>query len=79
MRWLQCAKGLLLLAIFASSINTVAYARGGQTPSGNAVNRFREILVAGGINVKFRQRKGDDINAACGQLRRGTPALAQIG
>jgi 23S rRNA (adenine2503-C2)-methyltransferase len=50
-----------------------------QTPSGNAVNRFREILVAGGINVKFRQRKGDDINAACGQLRRSTPALAQIG
>ena len=43
------------------------------TPSGNAVNRFRDILVAGGINVKFRQRKGDDINAACGQLRRSTP------
>jgi 23S rRNA (adenine2503-C2)-methyltransferase len=50
-----------------------------QTPSGNAVNRFREILVAGGINVKFRQRKGDDINAACGQLRRSTPALVQVG
>jgi 23S rRNA (adenine2503-C2)-methyltransferase len=49
------------------------------TPSGNAVNRFREILIAGGINVKFRQRKGDDINAACGQLRRSTPPLAQIG
>jgi 23S rRNA (adenine2503-C2)-methyltransferase len=50
-----------------------------QTPSGNALNRFREILVTGGINVKFRQRKGDDINAACGQLRRSTPVLAQIG
>jgi 23S rRNA (adenine2503-C2)-methyltransferase len=23
-----------------------------------------------GINVMFRQRKGDDIQAACGQLRR---------
>jgi 23S rRNA (adenine2503-C2)-methyltransferase len=45
------------------------------TPSGNAVNRFRDILVEGGINVKFRQRKGDDINAACGQLRRSTPFL----
>jgi 23S rRNA (adenine2503-C2)-methyltransferase len=49
------------------------------TPSGNAVNRFRDILIAGGINVKFRQRKGDDINAACGQLRRSTPQLSQIG
>jgi 23S rRNA (adenine2503-C2)-methyltransferase len=46
-----------------------------QTPSGNAVNRFRDILLAGGLNVKFRQRKGDDINAACGQLRRSTPVL----
>ncbi|MBC7856074.1 MAG: 23S rRNA (adenine(2503)-C(2))-methyltransferase RlmN, partial [Pirellulaceae bacterium] len=27
-----------------------------KTPSGNAVNRFRDILIAGGINVKFRQR-----------------------
>ncbi|HEY2415469.1 MAG TPA: 23S rRNA (adenine(2503)-C(2))-methyltransferase RlmN [Pirellulaceae bacterium] len=44
-----------------------------QTPSGNAVNRFRDILLDAGINVKFRQRKGDDINAACGQLRRSTP------
>jgi 23S rRNA (adenine2503-C2)-methyltransferase len=49
-----------------------------QTPSANAVNRFREILVAAGINVKFRQRKGDAINAACGQLRRSTPALVQV-
>jgi 23S rRNA (adenine2503-C2)-methyltransferase len=50
-----------------------------QTPSGNAINRFRDILLAGGLNVKFRQRKGDDINAACGQLRRSTPAVVQIG
>jgi 23S rRNA (adenine2503-C2)-methyltransferase len=49
-----------------------------QTPSGNAVNRFRDILLEGGINVKFRQRKGDDINAACGQLRRSTPQLTAI-
>ena len=46
-----------------------------KTPSGNAVNRFRDILIAGGINVKFRQRKGSEIEAACGQLRRSTPAL----
>ena len=46
-----------------------------KTPSGNAVNRFRDILIAGGINVKFRQRKGSEIDAACGQLRRSTPPL----
>ena len=49
-----------------------------ETPSASAVNRFREILLAGGLNVKFRQRKGDDINAACGQLRRSTQALVQV-
>src|SRR5437762_2973262 len=27
------------------------------TPSGNAINRFRDILLAAGINVKFRQRQ----------------------
>jgi 23S rRNA (adenine2503-C2)-methyltransferase len=48
------------------------------TPSANAVNRFRDILIAGGINVKFRQRKGDDINAACGQLRRSTLPLVPV-
>lgn len=41
-----------------------------QTPSSAAVSAFREILVNAGIEIKFRQRKGDKINAACGQLRR---------
>ncbi len=49
-----------------------------KTPSTAAVHRFRDILVAGGINVKFRQRKGDQIDAACGQLRRSVPLLTQI-
>jgi 23S rRNA (adenine2503-C2)-methyltransferase len=49
-----------------------------KTPSGNAVNRFRDILIASGINVKFRQRKGSEIDAACGQLRRSTPATAVV-
>jgi 23S rRNA (adenine2503-C2)-methyltransferase len=42
------------------------------------VNRFRDILIDGGINVKFRQRKGDEINAACGQLRRNEPRVLEI-
>ena len=47
-----------------------------QTPSASAVNRFRDILIEGGINIKFRQRKGAEIDAACGQLRRSTPLLS---
>ena len=49
------------------------------TPSAGAINRFRDILIDAGINVKFRQRKGDAINAACGQLRRSQPPLVTIG
>ena len=41
-----------------------------ETPSSRSIARFREVLEAGGVNVKFRQRKGSDIDAACGQLRR---------
>ena len=41
-----------------------------ETPSPRAVERFRELLEGAGITVQFRQRKGDKINAACGQLRR---------
>jgi 23S rRNA (adenine2503-C2)-methyltransferase len=41
-----------------------------RTPTATAQRRFREILESGGINVQFRERKGDEINAACGQLRR---------
>jgi 23S rRNA (adenine2503-C2)-methyltransferase len=47
-----------------------------ETPSSAAAKRFREILEQGGINVQFRERKGDKINAACGQLRRVTPPVA---
>ena len=41
-----------------------------ETPSSEAILEFRRILMEGGINVMFRQRKGNDIQAACGQLRR---------
>lgn len=41
-----------------------------QTPSARSIKRFRRIIESAGIAVQFRQRKGDQINAACGQLRR---------
>jgi 23S rRNA (adenine2503-C2)-methyltransferase len=41
-----------------------------ETPFPEAIHAFRKTLLDGGINVMFRQRKGDEIQAACGQLRR---------
>ena len=41
-----------------------------RTPSAGAIGRFRDILEQGGVNVQFREKKGDSIDAACGQLRR---------
>jgi len=41
-----------------------------QTPSARATQRFVEILTTSGLNVQVRERKGDRIDAACGQLRR---------
>jgi 23S rRNA (adenine2503-C2)-methyltransferase len=41
-----------------------------ETPKAAARERFREILEHGGVNVQFRERKGGEIDAACGQLRR---------
>ena len=40
------------------------------TPDDTTVERFVATLEAGGVRVKVRRRKGDKINAACGQLRR---------
>ena len=37
-------------------------------PSGNAVSRFWQVLVDAGYIVTVRTTRGDDINAACGQL-----------
>jgi 23S rRNA (adenine2503-C2)-methyltransferase len=39
-------------------------------PDRLAVEQFKKILVEGGLNVTVRRRAGDDIAAACGQLRR---------
>ncbi|EMI53472.1 23S rRNA (adenine(2503)-C(2))-methyltransferase RlmN [Rhodopirellula sallentina] len=41
-----------------------------KTPSKESISRFKQILESSGVNVMFRQRKGDEIDAACGQLRR---------
>lgn len=48
------------------------------TPGKRSIASFREILEAGGVNVKFRQRKGSDIDAACGQLRRNRSSAPNV-
>lgn len=71
----ECAKELVsLLRGRISMLNVIPYnpveGLPYATPSSTRIHAFREILMEGGINVMFRQRKGDGIDAACGQLRR---------
>jgi len=41
-----------------------------RTPAAAVTGQFVEILEQAGVNVKIRYRKGERIDAACGQLRR---------
>jgi 23S rRNA (adenine2503-C2)-methyltransferase len=49
------------------------------TPSTQAQQTFRRILEDRGVSVQFRHRKGDAIDAACGQLRRRSQGLELVG
>jgi 23S rRNA (adenine2503-C2)-methyltransferase len=71
----QCAQELAqLLSGRTSMLNVIPYnpveGLPYETPTALARAEFRRILVDAGINVQFRERKGDRIQAACGQLRR---------
>lgn len=41
---------------------------GYERSSGNRIHRFAQILMAAGLNTTTRKTRGDDIDAACGQL-----------
>lgn len=41
---------------------------GYERPSNNAIRRFQELMQKEGFNVTVRTTRGDDIDAACGQL-----------
>jgi 23S rRNA (adenine2503-C2)-methyltransferase len=45
-----------------------------QSPAAEALTAFIDTLQREGISVKVRKRKGSDIDAACGQLRRQVEA-----
>jgi len=71
----ECARELIrLLRGRVSMLNVIPYnpvpGLPYETPRPEAIYDFRKTLVDAGINVMFRQRKGDSIQAACGQLRR---------
>ncbi len=77
----ECALELVrLLRGRISMLNVIPYnAVAGlpyQTPSTETIHAFRNFLLEGGINVMFRQRKGDGIDAACGQLRRNRETVS---
>jgi len=40
-----------------------------RAPAPEVVDRFRHVLIAGGVQTITRERRGADIRAACGQLR----------
>ncbi|HVA51701.1 MAG TPA: 23S rRNA (adenine(2503)-C(2))-methyltransferase RlmN [Pirellulales bacterium] len=68
-------KTALLNVIPYNPVAGLAY----RTPSAAAQQRFVEILTQSGVNVQIRQRKGDRIDAACGQLRRSRQASLVAG
>ena len=61
-----------LLKAFPCKINLIPFNPFPQSdyrrPSGNAVSRFWHVLVDAGYIVTVRTTRGDDIDAACGQL-----------
>ncbi len=61
-----------LLRDFPCKINLIPFnpfpRSGYRRPSGNAVSRFWQVLVDAGYIVTVRTTRGDDIDAACGQL-----------
>jgi 23S rRNA (adenine2503-C2)-methyltransferase len=48
-------------------------------PHDDDLARFTETLRRAGISVKVRKRKGSEIDAACGQLRREVEIAGQTG
>jgi 23S rRNA (adenine2503-C2)-methyltransferase len=63
---------IALVKDLPSKINLIPFNPFPNTPykrsSNNAVHRFQALLKAGGLNCTVRKTRGDDIDAACGQL-----------
>lgn len=68
----QAKELAVLLKDYPCKINLIPFNdfpdSGYQRPSGNAVSRFWQVLIDAGFVVTVRTTRGDDIDAACGQL-----------
>jgi 23S rRNA (adenine2503-C2)-methyltransferase len=47
-------------------------------PHDDDLSRFIDLLRRSGVSVKVRKRKGSEIDAACGQLRRSTSTSSML-
>jgi 23S rRNA (adenine2503-C2)-methyltransferase len=78
-----------LLEGFRAHVNLIPYNSIGsglsgaiyRTPSVESVNRFAELLRTRGVVTHVRRTRGDDVSAACGQLRTTgvSPVLPVLG
>jgi len=63
---------IALLKDFPCKINLIPFNpfphSGYERPSNNAIRRFQDLLYQAGHNVTVRTTRGEDIDAACGQL-----------
>lgn len=68
----HAAQLIELLADVPCKINLIPFNpfphSGYERPSNNAIRRFQDLLAQAGYNVTVRTTRGDDIDAACGQL-----------
>lgn len=59
---------------FDAKVNLIPYnpveELGYKAPTGGRAKRFADAVASQGVNVTLRAERGQDINAACGQLRR---------
>ena len=58
-----------------AGVSGVVYAR----PAVDQVTRFLSILRSAGVVSHVRQTRGDDVAAACGQLRERETAMVSLG
>ncbi|MNQ38140.1 Dual-specificity RNA methyltransferase RlmN [compost metagenome] len=68
----HAAQMIALLKDFPCKINLIPFNpfphSGYERPSNNAIRRFQDLLHQAGHNVTTRTTRGEDIDAACGQL-----------
>ena len=68
----HAAQMIALLRDFPCKINLIPFNpfphSGYERPSNNAIRRFQDLLHQAGHNVTVRTTRGEDIDAACGQL-----------